>query len=287
MKRSLRILIWGIFLLVAGLFLQLKGLGVFGPWGDLIWGALFAAVGLGFVVWFVFDLGRWWRAIPGFTLLSIGVLLILQSQRFDLATWDSPLVLLGMALGFWAVLLVRREHWWAVLPAGMLTVIGILLGFWAELSAGGRLAVLFGGIGLVFVLLYLIRFGQHDTRWAAIPAGALLLLGLVTLMQTAVLPPLIVAWWPILLVVAGVALVVLALGLRAGSAAKEPVTPEPDFEALPPAPGAERIEKLPEAVEPPAPASQPAVTPPSEAPVDIYELIKQQPPIVPSEPEAK
>lgn len=287
MKRSSGALIWGIFLLVAGLFLQLKGLGLFGIWGDLIWGALFAAAGLGFVVWFVFDLGRWWRAIPGFTLLSIGALLILQSQRIDLLAWDSPLVLLGMALGFWAVLLVRREHWWAVLPAGMLTVIGVLLGFWSALSAGGRLAVLFGGIGLVFVLLYLIRFGQHDTRWAAIPAGALLLLSLVTLMQTVSLPPLIAAWWPILLVVAGVALLIVAFGLRAGSGGKAPVTPEPDFEALPPAPGASVTETLPPASEPIRPIASPAPDAPQEKPIDIYELIRQQPPTAPQEPEAK
>lgn len=278
MKRFSAALVWGLFLLVAGLFLQLKSLGVFGIWGDLIWGALFAAAGVGFLAWFVFDLERWWRALPGFTLLGIGALLVLQSQGIHLLAWSSPLVLFGMALGFWAVLLVRREHWWAVIPAGMLTVIGILLGFWTDLSDSGRLAVLFSGIGMVFLLLYAIRFGQRDTRWAVIPAGALLLLGLVTLMQTVLLPPVIAGWWPILLLVAGVALLVIAFSRRAPAPAQAPAAPAPDFEALPPAPGASVTEKLP-------PAGEPVRSAP-EKPVDIYDLIKQQP-TAPSEPEAK
>lgn len=275
MKRFSAALIWGVFLLVVGLFLQLKALNLFGAWGDLVWGALFAAAGLGFVIWFAFDLSRWWRVIPGFTLLAVGALLMLQSQKIHMEAWSSPLVLLGVALGFWAVLLTRREQWWAVIPAGMLTVIAVLLRFWSSLEDSSRLAVLFGGIGLVFLLLYAIRFGQQDTRWAAIPAGALLLLGLVTAMQTLLLPELVGRWWPILLVVAGVGLIALSLGLRAAPRVKvprvkAPPAPEPDFEAIQPAPGASVTEQLPPASEP----IRPAV--PAE-PIDIYELIKQQP----------
>lgn len=288
MKRFSAALIWGIFLLVAGLFLQLKGLGVFGAWGQLIWGALFAAAGIGFVIWFALDLARWWRAIPGFTLLGIGALLILQSRGLQMEAWSSPLALFGMALGFWAVLLARREHWWAVIPAGTLTVISILLRFWSELAESSRLAVLFGGIGLVFVLLYAIRFGQQDTRWAAIPAGALLLLSLVTVMQTLRLPALVADWWPLLLVVAGAGLIALALGLAAAPRKQTAPSPAPDFEAAPPAPGASVTETLPPASEPlHRPAAPPAPAAPQEKPIDIYELIKQQPPAAPPEPEAK
>lgn len=278
MKRLSATLIWGIVLVVAGLFLQLKGLGLFGVWGELIWGALFAAAGIGFLVWFALDLARWWRAIPGFTLLGIGALLILQSRGVQMEAWSSPLVLSGMALGFWAVLLARREHWWAVIPAGMLTVIAVLLRFWTRLSDDGRLAVLFGGIGLVFVLLYAIRFGQNDTRWAAIPAGALLLLSLVTVMQMLRLPAVVADWWPILLVAAGIGLIVAAFGLRAAPHEKTSPAPAPDFEALPPAPGASVTQTLPPASEPVRPSAP-------EKPVDIYELIKQQPPAV--SPETK
>ena len=48
---------------VAGIFLLLKNLNVFGLWGDAIWGALFALVGLGFLIWFLIDFERWWAPV--------------------------------------------------------------------------------------------------------------------------------------------------------------------------------------------------------------------------------
>lgn len=278
MKRFGEYLGWAIFLLLAGVFLILKNLRVFGQWGDLIWGALFAVAGLGFLIWFFTGVQRWWRAIPAFTLLSIGATIILRWRGIQLGDWVTSLVLFGMALGFWAVLLVRREHWWAAIPAGVLTVLGVLLGLWTQLSDEGRLGVLYVGIGLVFVLLYAVRFGQQDTRWSAIPAGALLLLGLVTLMDALPMPEMLANWWPTLLLVGGLGILIGALGLRGRAVVPvAPTAPAPDFEALPPAPGASVSDTIPQAAEPVKPAPPPAAPAPAEPPVDIYALIKQQP----------
>lgn len=295
MKQFREALGWVSALLVAGVFLLLKNLNVFGQWGDLIWGALFAAVGLGFLIWFAFDVQRWWRVIPGFTLLSIGGWIILQWRDVALGEWSGALVLFGMALGFWAVLLVRGEHWWAVIPAGVLTVLGFLFGFWSRLTDLERMTVLVVGIGLVFALLYGIRFGQRDTRWAAVPAAALLLLGLVTLMQSLNLPTVLADWWPLLLIVAALGIGIGVLGLRGTARPVEPAMP--DFDVPMPAPGASVSEVPPEAALParPEPQPLPPVAPPpaperpepdSAAPVDIYELIKQQPEEIIPAPEA-
>ena len=134
---------WAIFLLLAGAFLLLKNLGVFGQWGDGIWGGLFAAAGLGFLIWLLFNFQSGWRAIPGFTLLSVGALLLLQWQRIDIGQWDAALVLFGIALGFWAMLLVQKQNWWAAIPAGVLIVVGVLLGLQARLSELGWLALVY------------------------------------------------------------------------------------------------------------------------------------------------
>ncbi len=203
MKRTREALIWAAFLVLAGVFLLLRNLGIFAQWGDLAWGALFALAGLGFLGWFLRSVDRWWRAIPAFMLLGIGAGVILQWRNIELGTWNIPLVLFGMALGFWAVLFVRREHWWALIPAGVLTVLAVELGLWNRLDPVWRMAVLYLGIGLVFLLLYAIRYEEADTRWAAIPAAAMLLFGLVTVMQSLPLPLLLKQWWPTLLAVAG------------------------------------------------------------------------------------
>ncbi|MGE5603703.1 MAG: hypothetical protein ACM30E_11670 [Nitrososphaerales archaeon] len=296
MKRLSEAAGWGIFLLLAGVFLLLTNLNVFGTWGELAWAALYALAGLGFLIWFFAGTEHWWRAIPAFTLLGIGATMLLAWRNIELGGWGPSLILFGMALSFWAILIVRKEHWWALVPAGVLTTVAVLFGLWPRLDAGGRTAVLLIGIGLMFLLLYVMRYDEHDARWAAVPAGALLLLGVVTLVAALPLPSVVRDWWPIVLVVAGALLVILGLTRRqAEPVAALPAAPA-GFETLPPAPGAGVTTNLPPADPIEArkqalglskpPVANPAPASPSGGQVDIYDLIKQQPPQEkpPSEP---
>lgn len=279
MKRLSETVSWGIFLLLAGVFLLLTNLNVFGTWGRLAWAALYTLTGLGFLIWFFIGRQHWWRAIPAFTLLGIGAAMLLAWLNIELGGWSPSLILFGMALSFWAILIARKEHWWALVPAGVLTTVAVLFGLWPRLDVAGRTAVLLIGIGLTFLLLYIIRYDEHDARWAAVPTGALLLLGMIMLVEAFSAPALVQDWWPIVLVVAGAVLIILGLTRRAA----EPVTSLPapgSFETLPPAPGADVTTNLPP-VEPRQAKTQPATapsTPNSEGDVDIYELIRQQPP---------
>jgi len=258
---------WVILLLLAGVYLLLNNLGVIGPLGDLIWGALFAAVGLGFLIWFFVDRTRWWRVIPGFTLLAAGAVIALESQKITLGNWAGAIVLFGVALGFWALLLRRGEFWWALLPAGVLTLTSLLIGVRAQLSGQVWTAALLIGLGLVFLLLYFARLGQTDTRWAIIPAGWLMLLGLITLIKASNLPPLINKWWPVLLILAALALLVLAIVRRpkAPPVTSSKTAPARSYDT-PPAPGAS-VTAMPKSTPAPAPDSE----------IDIYKLIEQQP----------
>ncbi len=280
MKRFNETVGWGLFLLLAGVFLLLWNLGVLDPWGELASGALYALAGLGFLIWFAFGVGHWWRAIPAFTLLSIGAVIILGWRGINLGEWRAPIVLFGMALGFWAILVARKEHWWALVPAGVLTTVGVLFGLWSRLTEAGRPPVLYIGIGLVFLLLYAIRYDERDARWASIPAGALLLLGAVTLASALSLPALLVEWWPIGLVVLGLVLTTLGFAIRK-PVPLAPAHGEGGFEELPPAPGASIVTDLPAAETTPAapsPASSaPAAPSTGEGDVDIYKLIEDQP----------
>lgn len=272
MKRLNEAVGWGLFLLLAGVFLLLWNLDVFGTWGDLAWGVLYALTGLGFLIWFAFGVDHWWRAIPAFTLLSIGAVIILEWRGIDLGAWRAPIVLFGMALGFWAILIVRKEHWWALVPAGVLTTLGVLLGLWTQLSDAGRPPVLYIGIGLVFLLLYVLRYDERDARWASIPAGALLLLGVVSLANALSLPTILAEWWPIILVVAGLVLTTLGFAMRRPAApVPKPAFDPGGFDGLPPAPGASVSTNLPPA------ETMPATPRPASEDVDIYEMIKGQP----------
>jgi hypothetical protein len=283
--------VWALCLLAAGLFLLLKNLAVFDPWGEAIWGGLFVAAGLGFLGAFIIDPRQWWRAIPGFILISIGTLVLLQWQKVNLGAWPVSIVLFGIALGFWAVLLAHTENWWAALPAGVLTELAILLVFKEQLSAAAWLAAFLGGLGLVFALMYMLR--ERDTRWAAIPAAALILVAITTLAATAPANlQLVSRFWPILLMVGGLGLLIGTMGRTSGPAPevapKSATTPTKGTPAMgTPAKGKATGAK---AAPPRAPASQePALiavsgTPVEEKPIDIYDLLKQQPPETPPTP---
>jgi hypothetical protein len=261
---------WAIALLLIGIFLLLKNLGVFGPLGDAIWGGFFAAVGLGFLIWFAAGSDRWWRAIAGFSLLSIGVLILLGWRGITLGNWAGSVVMFGVALGFWAVVLVHPDNWWAVIPAGVLTVVGLLAGLQGQISREAWLAAFMVGLGLVFVLVYVLRFGQHDTRWAAIPAVALILLGVVTWINSVSTKSGLLQWWPLLLAIGGLALLIGRRG-RGPAAA-----PAPDVSTIPAANGTSVTQDLPAIV--PAPASASPVADASPGAPDIYAVLAQQPP---------
>ena len=267
MKIRTHRLAWAVFLLFAGAFLLLNNLNVFREFGDGIWGGLFAVVGLGFLIWFLIDRQRTWRAIAGFPLLTIGVLLLLDWRGINLGVWQAALVMFGVALGFWTVLLSGDDTWWALIPAGVLTLMGVLIGFQARLSEAAWLALFFLGLGVVFGLLYLLRLGQQDTAWAGVPAAAFLLIGVVTLVGASNVTGLIAQWWPILLLVAGVIMLILALRSPKPAAPPAAASEQPAGQLAAPLPGASS-----------APGSSPVSPPPAdEPPVDIYALLAQQP----------
>ena len=220
-------LIWALFLLAAGAFLLLKNNGVFRDFGDAIWGGLFALMGVGFLAWFLLDRQRHWRAIAGFPLLASGVVFLLAWRGVSLGDWQAAVVLLSLALGFWTVLLTHEDNWWALIPAGALTLMAVLTGFQARLNEGAWLGIFLLGLGFVFGLLYLLRLGQQDTGWAGIPAAAFFLIGLVTLVSALKLTGLLAQWWPALLLVGGLVMLFLAVSQLGPTTPAETVSRPP------------------------------------------------------------
>lgn len=180
MKRTYSNLIWGALLILAGVVFLLQSFGFINLnaiWGGF-WALAFLVAGLAFLIVFLRDNEQWWALIPGFSLLGLGTLVGLGLINDALASkFGAPLFLGAIGLGFWAVYLVRRENWWAIIPGGVLFSIAAMIGLEPILGDTAMVGVMFLGMALTFVLVALLPNPHGRMSWAFIPAGVLLILG--------------------------------------------------------------------------------------------------------------
>lgn len=166
--------------------------------------ALFLGTALGFLPVYLADRREnWWAIIPAGALVSLGVVALLS----DLVAGElvGSLFLLGLAAIFAALYFMeiegQRRNWWALIPAGVLTVLATMV-ILSQIVQGGALgAFFFLGLAAVFGLLYLIRSEERELGWAKFPALGLAAFGLFVLAVTAT--GRLMRFWPLLLILAG------------------------------------------------------------------------------------
>ena len=95
------------------------------------WVALYVltSIGIPFLIVYLMNRENWWALIPAYTMFVIGIMVALIDNRIlnDLAI--PAYVMFVIALPFLYVYFTNREHWWALIPGGIMTVMGI--GFFA------------------------------------------------------------------------------------------------------------------------------------------------------------
>jgi len=199
MKHLDRRILWGALLILAGVLFMLQNLKVIpSAWG-VIWGLFFGLAGGVFLYAYFSDRTQWWTLIPGTSLLGFMVLVLASQFIPDFEHIRSGGIFLGnVALSFWVVYLVNREAWWAVIPAGVLTTLTAIV--FLDSVAADFDWLLFIGLGLTFALVGILPTSHGRMTWAFIPAGILLLVGLLTASRLA---PLINYIWPVALILLG------------------------------------------------------------------------------------
>lgn len=199
--------LWGLLLVAGGVIFLLENLNIIEVSG-LFWAVLFAIAGLGFLTGFISDRQHWWALIPGIILLAIGTLIFLDTVSPRATERIGGVIVLGgIGLAFLIVYLVNRANWWALIPAGVmftLSAVALLEGTMTGFETGG---IFFLGLGLTFLLVALLPTPDGYMRWAFIPAGVLLLIGIL---MTAAMTQAINFVWPIALIVVGLFLVLRA-----------------------------------------------------------------------------
>lgn len=198
-------ILWGSILVVGGIALLLQN--VFSiQLANIFWSVVFGLGGLIFIGVFLSNRENWWALIPGFVLVSIGVMLTLEwlapHSNLDLGGF---IILAGIALAFFVIYLLDHSHWWAIIPGGVLATVAVFVlleNVWAGFGGPG---VFFVGLGLTFFLLFIVPTPEGRMTWAWIPGAVLTAIGFIIIVVT---EQVITLLWPLALILLGLILIV-------------------------------------------------------------------------------
>jgi hypothetical protein len=173
-------ILWGGLLILAGVVFLLQNLGVLRA-GDLFWAGVLLLGGIFFVSWFLQDRrGSWWALIPGFALLSMAGSILMTFFNSSLPDeWGGAVILGGIGISFMLVYALGRERWWALIPGGVLLTLSGMILMEAYFPERATVGVFLLGMGLTFGLVAVLPNLVGEMRWAWIPAGILLAMGLL------------------------------------------------------------------------------------------------------------
>lgn len=169
--------------------------------------------GIGFAWFFLINRANWWQLIPSFTCLSLAAMLYMTTNGNFNPRLTAAILLWGMALSFLLAYIIDfRERWWGLIMAGLMAVLGINMALSSTVASIETLgAITFGGLGIVFVFLFL-QGDKSRFWWAPIPGFVMGLYGVFAFVNTRSEDWLAdwQIWWPAVLVLAGVFVVVSA-----------------------------------------------------------------------------
>jgi hypothetical protein len=112
----------------------------------------------------------------------------------------------AIGVSFWIIYLTRRDFWWAVIPGGVLITVALIAGLGDTLPEQMTPAILFLGLALTFLLVFLLPTPAGRMKWAWIPAAVLAVLGIAFLASMGGMVTLLAVAGPLALIVFGVVL---------------------------------------------------------------------------------
>ncbi len=181
----------GVLLVALGGLFLLQNFGFLGGLGNFIWAVLFGFGGLAFLSVFLANRENWWALIPGFTLLGLTGTMVLD--ELDTAgDLSGGFFLASIGFAFLVIYLLRREYWWAIIPAGVLMTLAAIASLSSILPGDTDASLLFFGLAATFGAVYLMTTPMEQQSWALIPAGVMAIIGLLLLISGGAMTGLIV-----------------------------------------------------------------------------------------------
>lgn len=190
------------------LFLALTTLLVDNAGGEWVGAVFLLLLALTFLFVYLNDRTRIWALIVAyvFGVLSLAPML---AAGGSMAAYFGSVIMFAIALPFFIVYFRSPENWWAIIPAGVLSVIGVvaalaIAGVIDDATSGGYVnAFLMAGIAATFAVLWL----RNHKSWAKIVTIVLGLLAVASVFFFGYYE----IFWPIAFIGGGIYLLYLAV----------------------------------------------------------------------------
>jgi hypothetical protein len=164
--------------------------------------------GLAFLGVYLTNRTRTWALIVAYVFGVLSIAPMLAAGK-EMAAYFGAVFLFAVALPFYVLYLRSDANWWAIIPAGCLTVVGIITAFaiagWINNGTSGVYvnAFLMGGLAATFAVVWL----RHSKPWAKIVT---VILGVIAV-ASAFFASYYEIMWPVVIILGGVYLLYTAM----------------------------------------------------------------------------
>jgi hypothetical protein len=176
MKINLRKNIGVLFLIIGGLIL-LQNIKIFsGDVGSIVFILIYGILSIYMLLTYSRRKSQWWWLILGIFLLGLA-LSNLSEIIPSLKSYSSVIAVFFAGISFLIIYLIDRLNWWALIPGSVITSLGVI--HYLEVSAPEiqTNGIMFLGLGIAFLILFLVPIRNIRMNWPLIPAVILFAIG--------------------------------------------------------------------------------------------------------------
>ena len=195
------------------LFLALVTLLVDNVGGEWVGSLFLFMIALSFLIVYLSNRTRQWALLVAYILFVLSIAPAMASFGGDVPAYFGSIFLFAVALPFFVVYFREEKNWWAIIPAGVLTVLALIAGAaiagWIqnESEGGYANALLMGGLAATFAVVWL----RHAKPWAKIVTIVLAALAIASVFFASYTE----IFWPVAIILAGAYLLFTAMRPKA------------------------------------------------------------------------